>query len=50
MKNTLQGINSEVDKAEDQIRDWDDKEAKNTQLAKPKEKRTLKNQDGIRSL
>ena len=37
--NTLQGITSRVDKAEDQISDWEDKEAENTQSEQLKEKK-----------
>ena len=36
MKNTLQGINSGVDEAEDQIRDLKDKKAENTQSKQQK--------------
>ena len=39
MKNTLQGTNSVVDEAKDQIRDLEDKEAENTQSEQQKEKR-----------
>ena len=42
MKNNFQGINSRVDKAGDQIRDLEDKEAENTQLEQQKEKRIQK--------
>ena len=32
MKNTLEGIDSTVVEAWDEIRDWEDKEAENTQI------------------
>ena len=38
-KNALQGINSGVDEAEDQIRDLEGNETDNTQLEQQKEKR-----------
>ena len=37
MKNTLEGINSRLDEAEDQIRDLEDKVAENTQSEQKKE-------------
>ena len=37
MKNTLQGLNCEVDEEKDQIRDWEDKKAENTQSEQQKE-------------
>ena len=39
MKNNLQGINSKVDEAENQISDLECKEAKNTQSEQKEEKR-----------
>ena len=36
MKNTLQGINSGVHEAEDQFRDWEDKEVENAQSEQQK--------------
>ena len=42
IKNTLKGINSRLDEAEDQISDLD-KKKKNTQDEQQKEKRILKN-------
>ena len=50
MKNNLQGINSKVDEAENQISDLECKEAKNTQSEQQKGKRILKNEDSVRSL
>ena len=41
-KNTLQGINSGVSEAEDQIRGLEDKEAENTQSEWQKQKRIQK--------
>ena len=49
MENTLQGINSGVDEAKDQIRDLEDKEAE-TPHQNAKEKELKKNKDSIRSL
>ena len=43
MKDTLQGINSRVDEAEDQIRDLEDERAENTQSEHQKEKKNPKN-------
>ena len=37
MKNTLEGLNSRLDEAEDQIRDLEDKVAENTQSEQKKE-------------
>ena len=42
MKNNLQGINSRVDEAENQISDLEYKEAKNTQSEQQEEKRIKK--------
>ena len=39
MKNTLQGINSRVGEAEDQIKDMEDREAENNQNSKKKKKK-----------
>ena len=50
MKNTLQGINSGVDEAEEDIRDLDNKEAEYTQSEQKKEKKIQKYEDSIRSL
>ena len=50
MKNNLQGINSKVDEAENQISDLECKEAKNTQSEQQKEKMIFENGDSIRSL
>ena len=49
MKNNFQGINSRVDKAGDQIRDLEDKEAENTQSKQQKAKRIQKSANSIRS-
>ena len=40
--NTLQGINSRADEAEDQIRDLEDKEVENTQSEQQRKKREFK--------
>ena len=50
IKNNLQGNNSRVDEAENQINDLEHKEAKNNQSEKQEEKRTPKNEDSINSL
>ena len=49
IKNSLQGNNSRVDEAENQINDLEHKEAKNNQSEQEK-KRILKNEDNISSL
>ena len=38
IKNNLQGINSRMDEAENQISDWEYKEAKNSQAEQQKQK------------
>ena len=50
MKDTLQNINSEVDKAEDQIRNLEHKKAENTQSEQQKENRIQNNEGSQRSL
>ena len=50
MKNNLQGINSGVDEAQDQISDLEYKETKSTQSEQQKEKMIFENGDSIRSL
>ena len=50
MKNTLQGINSGIDQAENQVSNLDYNETKNTQSEQQKEKRIQKNEDSVRSL
>ena len=50
MKNTLLAVKYRVDEAEDQIKDLEYKEAKNTQSQQQKEKRIKKNKDNVRSL
>ena len=50
IKNNLQGNNSRVDEAENQINDLEHKEAKNNQSAQEEEKRIQKNEDSISSL
>ena len=49
MKNNLQGINSRVDEAKNQISDLEYKEPKNNQSER-EEKRIQKNDDSVRSL
>ena len=50
IKNNLQGINSKVDEAKNQINDLEHKEAKNNQSEQEEEKRILKNADSVSSL
>ena len=50
MKNNLQGNNSRVDKAENQINDLEHKEANNNHSAQQEEKRIQKCEDSINSL
>ena len=50
IKNNLQGINSRVDEAENQLSDLEHKEAKNNQSEQKEEKRIQKNEDSINSL
>ena len=50
IKNNLQRNKSRVDKAENEINDWEDEEAKNNQSEQQEEKRILKNEDSISSL
>ena len=50
IKTNLQGNNSEVDEAENQINDLEHKEAKNNQSEQQEEKRIQKNEDSVSSL
>ena len=50
IKNNLQGNNSRVDEAENQINDMEHKEAKRNQSEQQEEKRIQKNEDSISSL
>ena len=50
IKNNLQGNNSRMDEAKNQINYMEYKEAKNNQSEKQEEKRTRKNEDSINSL
>ena len=50
IKNNLQGNNSRVDEAENQINDWEFKEAQNNQSKQQEENRIQKIEDSIRSL
>ena len=50
IKNNLQGNNSRVDEAENQINDLEHKEAKNNQSEQQEEKRIQKYEGGISSL
>ena len=47
IKNNLQGTNSRVDEAENQINDLEHKEAKNNQSEPQEEKRIQKNEDSV---
>ena len=50
IKNNLQGINSRTDEADNQSNDMEHKKTKNNQAEQHEEKRTLKNEDSLRSL
>ena len=50
VKNNLEGNNSRVDEAKNQINDLEHKVAKNNQSEQQEEKRILKNEDKIRTL
>ena len=50
IKNNLQGNNSRMDKAENQISDLEHKEARNNQSEHQEEKRIQKNKDSVSSL
>ena len=50
IKNNWQGINSEVNEAENQINDLEYKEAKNNQSEQQAEKRIQKHEDSVSSL
>ena len=50
IKNNLQGNNSKVAEAENQINDMEHKEAENNQSEQCKEKRIQKNKNNVRSL
>ena len=50
IKKLLQGNNSRVDEAENQINDMEHKEAENNQSEQCKEKRIQKNKNNVRSL
>ena len=50
IKNNLQGNNSRVDEAENQINDWELKEAQNNQSKQQEENRIQKIEDSVSSL
>ena len=50
IKNNLQGINSRVDEAKNQINDLEYKKEKNNQSEQQEERRVPKNEDNISSL
>ena len=50
IKNNLQGINSRVDKADNQISDLEYEEAKTTNHNSKRKKRIQKNEDNVRNL
>ena len=50
IKKTLQGTNSRVDQAENQMNDLENKEEKNIQPEQQEEKRIQKNEDRLRAL
>ena len=49
IKNDLQGNNSRVDEAENQINDLEHEEAKNNQSEQQEEKRSQENEDSVSS-
>ena len=50
MKNTVEGIKSRLDEAEDQTSELEDKVAKNFQTQQQNKKRLKKNEEGLREL
>ena len=50
MKNTLEGINSRITEAEDQISDLEDRLVEFTAVEQNKEKRMKRNEDDLRDL
>ena len=50
MKNTLEGIKSRLDEAEDQISELENRVEKNTQNEQEKEKRLRNNEEGLREM
>ena len=50
MKNTLEGINSRINKAEEHIRELEDRLVENTAAEQNKEKRMKRNEDNLRHL
>ena len=50
MKNTVEGIKSRLDEAEDQTSELEDTVEKNSQKDQEKEKRLKKNKEGLREL
>ena len=50
IKNNLQGVNSRVNEAKNQMNDLEHKEAQNNQSEQQEEKRIRKNEDSISSL
>ena len=50
IKNNLQGNNSRVDEAKNQINDLEYKEAKNSQSEQQEDKRIKKNEDSIKTI
>ena len=50
MKNTVEGIKSKLDEAENQISELEDKVEKNSQTEQKKEKRFKKNEEGSREM
>ena len=50
MKNTLEGINSRISEAEEQISDLEDRMVETTAMEQNKEKGTKRNEDSLRDL
>ena len=50
MKNTLEGVNSRISEAEEQISDLEDRMVEFTAMEQNKEKRMKRNEDSLRDL
>ena len=50
MKNTLEGINSRITKAEEQVSELEDRMVESTAMEQNKEKRMKRNEDSLRDL
>ena len=50
MKNTLEGINSRITKAEEQVSELEDRMVESTAMEQNKEKRMKRNEDSLRDV